>query len=249
MINMGPWRCAAASRPLRTWRNPTAAPPRSPGRELVPPEQLPVVVPDCTIEGGSRWPSLTRVRRRASPIEPVASGVRPVESGAMSRPTSSRSSATSVTSGRSATTTSTIPTSTGRGRRADGVRAVRLLRSRPAVRGAQPRVPPGLTCAQGALLARCGRPSGVVASSRARRSRSTPTATATTSPCAGTCSPPTARRRWNKLLLAAELLGRYDLVLWVDADAAIVDPTVDIADELGRRRSHGRGRARVRRPA
>ena len=38
---------------------------------------------------------------------------------------------------------------------------------------------------------------------------------------------------WNKLPLFLELFDHYDLVVWVDADAAIVDPTHDIADELG----------------
>lgn len=40
---------------------------------------------------------------------------------------------------------------------------------------------------------------------------------------------------WGKVTAILELLGRYDLVLWVDADAAIVDPTDDVADALGRR--------------
>jgi hypothetical protein len=40
---------------------------------------------------------------------------------------------------------------------------------------------------------------------------------------------------WSKLPLFRELLDRYDLVVWIDADAAVVDPTLDIADELGRR--------------
>ncbi|MEP6623532.1 MAG: hypothetical protein ABJC79_03755 [Acidimicrobiia bacterium] len=40
---------------------------------------------------------------------------------------------------------------------------------------------------------------------------------------------------WNKIVLLRDLVARYDLVLWIDADAAIVDPTVDIADSLGRR--------------
>ncbi len=37
---------------------------------------------------------------------------------------------------------------------------------------------------------------------------------------------------WSKVPLFLELLRTYDLVLWVDADAAIVDPTEDIADAL-----------------
>jgi hypothetical protein len=38
--------------------------------------------------------------------------------------------------------------------------------------------------------------------------------------------------QWNKILLLRELVDRYDLVLWIDADAVIVDPSKDIADEL-----------------
>ena len=37
---------------------------------------------------------------------------------------------------------------------------------------------------------------------------------------------------WNKLPFFLELFEDYDLVVWVDADAAIVDPRFDIADEL-----------------
>jgi len=40
---------------------------------------------------------------------------------------------------------------------------------------------------------------------------------------------------WSKVPLIRDLLHRHDLVLWIDSDAAIVDPTLDIADELGRR--------------
>lgn len=36
---------------------------------------------------------------------------------------------------------------------------------------------------------------------------------------------------WSKVLLLQELLDRYDTVFWVDADAAIVDVTRDIADD------------------
>jgi hypothetical protein len=39
---------------------------------------------------------------------------------------------------------------------------------------------------------------------------------------------------WSRILLFQELFRSYDVVLWIDADAAIVDPTLDIADELGR---------------
>jgi hypothetical protein len=38
---------------------------------------------------------------------------------------------------------------------------------------------------------------------------------------------------WNKLPFFLELFHEYDLVVWVDADASIVDPRSDIADELG----------------
>jgi hypothetical protein len=40
---------------------------------------------------------------------------------------------------------------------------------------------------------------------------------------------------WAKVLLLQEALSRFDLVLWIDADAAVVDPSVDIADLLGGR--------------
>ena len=46
---------------------------------------------------------------------------------------------------------------------------------------------------------------------------------------------PSRTAAWNKIPLFLDLLTRYDLVLWVDADAAIVDPTDDIADALGHR--------------
>ena len=38
--------------------------------------------------------------------------------------------------------------------------------------------------------------------------------------------------QWNKILLLRRLVERYYLVLWIDADAVIVDPSADIADEL-----------------
>jgi hypothetical protein len=38
--------------------------------------------------------------------------------------------------------------------------------------------------------------------------------------------------QWDKVLLLRELIGRYDLVLWIDADALFVDTRRDIADEL-----------------
>ena len=37
---------------------------------------------------------------------------------------------------------------------------------------------------------------------------------------------------WSKVLLVRELIDRYDLVLWVDADATFADTTADIADDL-----------------
>src|SRR6476469_7149808 len=37
---------------------------------------------------------------------------------------------------------------------------------------------------------------------------------------------------WNKLPFFLDLFEDYDLVVWVDADAAIVDSRFDIADEL-----------------
>jgi hypothetical protein len=37
---------------------------------------------------------------------------------------------------------------------------------------------------------------------------------------------------WSRILLFQELFRDYDVVLWVDADAAIVDPTLDVLDEL-----------------
>lgn len=41
---------------------------------------------------------------------------------------------------------------------------------------------------------------------------------------------------WGKLLVVHELLERYDTVVWIDADAVIVDPRADIAaDASGRR--------------
>lgn len=40
---------------------------------------------------------------------------------------------------------------------------------------------------------------------------------------------------WEKVPLIRGLLDRYDVVFWIDSDAAIVDASRDIADELGRR--------------
>ncbi|MDQ4041721.1 MAG: hypothetical protein M3141_08220 [Actinomycetota bacterium] len=40
---------------------------------------------------------------------------------------------------------------------------------------------------------------------------------------------------WSKILLVRELLETYDIVFWIDADAVIVDPRLDIATELGSR--------------
>ena len=33
---------------------------------------------------------------------------------------------------------------------------------------------------------------------------------------------------WNKVLLIRQLLGQYELIMWVDADAMVVNPEVDI---------------------
>lgn len=44
---------------------------------------------------------------------------------------------------------------------------------------------------------------------------------------------------WSKIPLVLELFDRYDLVLWLDADCAVVDPTDDIAAELGPRHLMG----------
>jgi galactosyl transferase GMA12/MNN10 family len=37
---------------------------------------------------------------------------------------------------------------------------------------------------------------------------------------------------WGKVPAVADLLGRYELVMWVDADAVIVDDSIDLASEL-----------------
>jgi hypothetical protein len=37
---------------------------------------------------------------------------------------------------------------------------------------------------------------------------------------------------WSKVRLLAELVASFDLVMWVDADAVIVDAAVDLADQL-----------------
>ncbi|MGH2916591.1 MAG: hypothetical protein ACRDMX_16560 [Solirubrobacteraceae bacterium] len=37
---------------------------------------------------------------------------------------------------------------------------------------------------------------------------------------------------WSKVLILRELVARYELVVWIDADAVIVDRRVDIASEL-----------------
>jgi hypothetical protein len=37
---------------------------------------------------------------------------------------------------------------------------------------------------------------------------------------------------WGKIPLISELLGRYDLIMWIDADAVIVDGSIDLASEL-----------------
>ena len=43
---------------------------------------------------------------------------------------------------------------------------------------------------------------------------------------------PTRAPSWSKVPLLHDLVQRYDLALWVDCDAAIVDDSVDIADVL-----------------
>jgi hypothetical protein len=40
---------------------------------------------------------------------------------------------------------------------------------------------------------------------------------------------------WNKIPLLRELLGRYKVVMWVDADAAIVDASEDIVEPMGQK--------------
>lgn len=40
---------------------------------------------------------------------------------------------------------------------------------------------------------------------------------------------------WAKVVLVRELLDRYDVVLWIDADAAVTDASADIAELLGPR--------------
>jgi hypothetical protein len=49
--------------------------------------------------------------------------------------------------------------------------------------------------------------------------------------------PPASGRRvpWDKILMIKGLLAQNDLVLWIDADAAVVDPSVDVASLLARR--------------
>lgn len=44
---------------------------------------------------------------------------------------------------------------------------------------------------------------------------------------------------WSKILLIEELLHDFDLVFWVDADAAIIDVSRDIAADLPQRRAIG----------
>lgn len=46
---------------------------------------------------------------------------------------------------------------------------------------------------------------------------------------------PTRHPAWSKVCVILDALSRYDLVFWVDADAAIVDASRDVADELARR--------------
>ncbi len=39
---------------------------------------------------------------------------------------------------------------------------------------------------------------------------------------------------WHKVLLIRQLMDRYNLIVWIDSDAMIVDPTVDIANAISR---------------
>ncbi|MCZ7529164.1 MAG: hypothetical protein M5U31_01750 [Acidimicrobiia bacterium] len=39
---------------------------------------------------------------------------------------------------------------------------------------------------------------------------------------------------WSKVVLLRQLLDEYDFAFWIDADAAIVDVSVDVADEMER---------------
>jgi len=42
--------------------------------------------------------------------------------------------------------------------------------------------------------------------------------------------PPERPASWARIPRIQSLMERFDLVLWIDADAAIVDPSLDIAD-------------------
>lgn len=44
---------------------------------------------------------------------------------------------------------------------------------------------------------------------------------------------------WSKIRLIETLLAKYDLVLWIDADAAVIDPLIDVATLLDRRELMG----------
>jgi hypothetical protein len=46
---------------------------------------------------------------------------------------------------------------------------------------------------------------------------------------------PTRHPAWSKVCVILDALSRYELVFWVDADAAIVDASRDVADELAPR--------------
>lgn len=50
---------------------------------------------------------------------------------------------------------------------------------------------------------------------------------------------PTRPAPWSKIVLIQRLLRSYDLVLWIDADAVIVDGSIDIADALPKRATFG----------
>lgn len=45
-------------------------------------------------------------------------------------------------------------------------------------------------------------------------------------------APPDRPPSWGKVLLLQQLLSRYDEVLWIDADAVVLDDTRDITDDL-----------------
>jgi hypothetical protein len=52
-------------------------------------------------------------------------------------------------------------------------------------------------------------------------------------------APERKHKHWSKVAFINQLLPTCDLLVWIDADAAIVDPSVDIATALPRRRFLG----------